>query len=296
MQISKRKLILHVGLPKTASCSIQKLLHDKRDIAAQYGLEYPETGSGDVTPRHQFLVSDLLRNSFVKTNEILESCRLPRLMLSAEGLSNRLYDFSDKALAEFAKLVRNWEVHVLLVLREPRSFERSYYAQVVLNPAVKGGCGYATSLKFRDFVTQEWVRRLTDFKTLTHDIGKAFRAEEVCTGWLESDWLDKLSQVTELNFLRDCKPPRINETPPRWAIELMRQVNHYNLPESRRQVWRAVLHEITGSSHTLFLKARDEIDLASTVLEPKILAELKPCDDPDFPLSEAHIAEIRNFV
>lgn len=272
------------------------MLHDSREIATQHGLEYPEAGCGDVTLKHQFLVSDLFRNSFAKTKEILESCRLPRLMLSTEGLSNHLYDFPEKALAEFAKLVRDWEIHVFLVLREPRNLERSYYAQVVLNPASKRCSEYATSLKFQDFLQQERIRRLTDFETLTHDIAEAFRAKEVCTGWLERDWLDKLCQLTELDFLRDDKLQRINETPPRWAIELMRQVNHHNLPESRRQVWKAVLHEITGNSHTLFMKARSEIDLASATLEPEILATLEPCDDPDFPLPEERIAEIRDFA
>jgi hypothetical protein len=143
-----RQIVLHIGTHKTGTTSLQQFLRDHADtLLADAGVDYPP---GLVIPTaHAELPLLAIRPERLwparirlpetqepawlaaaerHVGEVLATSRRPVLMLSHEDLS---YVRFDDELARLRALLGTSPVHVVVFLREQRSFLESYRAQLV---------------------------------------------------------------------------------------------------------------------------------------------------------------------
>jgi hypothetical protein len=142
-----RQVVLHIGTHKTGTTSLQQFLRDHADtLLAEAGIDYP---SGLVIPtahaelpllavRRERLWPARIRlpetqlpawlaAAEVHVRQLLRSARHEVVALSHEDLS---YVRFEDELAHLRDLLGDVPVHVVVFLREPRSFLASYRAQL----------------------------------------------------------------------------------------------------------------------------------------------------------------------
>ena len=122
--------ILHIGLPKTGSTSLQKALWNNRGFLRQNGVIYPGTLS-EVRPKHKGLLVDLVAGRLsIKDWE--------RMIFEESGvgadvcvLSNENFSFMEKPEL-FASLIRPDRIRVVMYIREPVAYIASRYRHNLL--------------------------------------------------------------------------------------------------------------------------------------------------------------------
>lgn len=253
-----RSLVLHVGLPKTATTSLQFWAHANRQPLAERGVDYPEPAGEVLVPKHQFLVTELMTGQLDRTRRTVAASESPRLFLSTEGLTNHLYDYSEDALAQFREVLAPHRVTLFLVLREPTAWVRSYYKQAVLNPVV-GRYHYGTALTLDAFSRLERVRRLTDHAAVLRDARRAYGAAQAVPAAFEGDWFGGLLDVLGVRDGAAFQPPeRRHESLPDDLIELFRQVNAMGIAAGLRQQFFGLMQKAMPSTHSILIRAGQE--------------------------------------
>ena len=66
----KKKVILHIGLPKTGTTALQHWCCQNRQNMRRAGVDYPEQVEA-LTPRHQFVVNEIRAGKFPIMKEVL---------------------------------------------------------------------------------------------------------------------------------------------------------------------------------------------------------------------------------
>lgn len=243
------RLILHVGLPKTGSSSLQRWLDQNRANLRQQGINYPETGRETVDPKHQFIVTGLLTNGLHRFQDVIAENRCPTLLLSAEGLTNHLYDFDPEALSRFRELTCDWPVDIVAVVRERDAWVKSYYKQAVTNPP-SDKYDYATALDLSTFSKLPRVQRLCAHEKLRADLATSFAARHVLVLKYEQDYLGGICDFVEIGS-RDKlgELPRANLSLSDDLVELVRQVNAMGLEKDARGSLLAAFQICMESDH-----------------------------------------------
>ena len=297
MSIVLNELVLHVGLPKTATSALQTFLYENKTELRQQQYAYPGKYLHKEPPKHQFLVNNLLRNDLSQLEDVLRSPELPGMILSTEGLTNHLYDFPGEALKRFRSLTHSCKVRVFIVTRNEESWLRSYYKQAVLNPDTSMVDYYATELTLDKFRRHPRIIQLLDHETLIRDVANAFGALEIINAVFEKNWMGTFAEVIRLQFENDRQLKQVNESPANWAIELMRQVNTFKLPESKRLGWKAALHQFLRSNHILLKNSlKSDCTSAEFNLEPSILATVQAREEDVFSLTKDQIKRFQEFL
>lgn len=247
------RIILHVGLPKSASTTLQTWADSNRDILKIAGVFYPPPSLHSPVPKHQDLVSAFLKARFDLADPLVAPISENILFLSAEGLTNHFYDLERDAWASMRmrSLFRNCQLTLLMITRDKQSWLRSYHQQQVKNPPnityLHGTC-----LHFADFVEEPRVKRLANWETLLADMKTFYRAENVVIADLGSDWAKTVTDCLGVphlaQSLRDF--PRQNEGLSNAAIELLRQTNAFDLGGGRKfLLWHL---NATNRTHIIF--------------------------------------------
>jgi len=294
--MGKQVLILHVGMPKTGSSALQTALYHNKDLLARQGFEYGDIDGDTAIPKQQYLVSELLQNRFVRSSNVLGHATKRNLILSSEGLTNHLYDFPPDALKKFRQLIHDFDSKIFVVLRSPKDWARSYYKQAVINPVFRLVGFYACTLTFSEFVQLPRIRQLMAHQTLLEDLRRGFGVDNVVTADFHGDWMQVFSDLTGV-------PPKsweglmqVNQSPPDWVIEILRQVNVFALPEPRRLAWKAVLQSFAGTNHVTLKKAHETGAGGDIGLERDVLDALVPASNDGFTLLPETLTDFRNFA
>lgn len=245
-----KRLILHVGLPKTGTSALQAWCDLNRGALLDAGVFYPESDGSTVAPKHQFLIKSLFDGDMTDFSGYMKSCAVDSLLLSTEGLSNHLYDFPEANLARFRHVVQSagYLVSVFIVSRDPQAWIRSYYKQAIINPPSRK-FEYGGSKTLQEFSRSVRVKMLTDYSVLKRDLGKAFGGE-VFMSEHGGDWFaDFISVLGVAGFESSIRPPRVHESVSDDLIELIRQINAQQLSADRRETVFSAIHECCKTNH-----------------------------------------------
>lgn len=207
-------------------------------------------------------------------------------------MANHLYDFSADALKKFSKAVGKRELVAFIVLRDPNKWLQSYYVQAILNPRVDSIDYYATGMRLDEFAEHPRVSALLNQPQLTADLASRLGAE-VVVGKYEDDWIGQFCSTFHIP-LSQSDVPRVNQSPPRWAVELMRQFNAAGMNNAKRYSWQDVIQRLTRGTHTLGLVA-DERSRGEPA-ELSDLAAVVPGGEGEFLLEQAHIDQLSSFL
>lgn len=167
--VSRRRLIFHVGSPKTGTSSLQRYLTAARAELKSRGILYPATGLSESTSsKHQWLVNALLANDERELDRRMHLIEeeaeddIGTIILSTEGIFNHWWDFPSQSRRWFGRMKECFDVSAWVWLREPTSFFKSYYLQLMRNPPVQDG--YGRDLSVSELFNNSWVMQHLKYK------------------------------------------------------------------------------------------------------------------------------------
>jgi hypothetical protein len=231
-----RRLVLHVGLPKTGTTTVQAWCSENRPWLANHGVSYPACSSDPKVQKHQFIVSALMTGALDPIREALSASDKGVVLLSAEGMTNHFCDFDPKALAEFRELIAPLTPDVLLVRRPTEQWLKSYYKQSLINPR-NPPYYYGTSLAISEFSALDRVRRLLNVDKLAEDLSAAFGAKSITIADHDRDWVRRLFDLIGLTEAPTPEFPRMNESMPDRIVPLIQYLNCLTISNERRATW-----------------------------------------------------------
>lgn len=247
------RLFLHVGLPKTGTTSMQKWFLDHHAALEAAGCLYPTTPALH-NFKQGYTVPDLLRNPGLPSiaQALTQGGGHRDVLLSNEGMSNHFHDFPAAHLAQLRALTTAYDVTVFLFRRDPERWLHSYHRQAVLNPRNTASELWGTSGTRADIRDHYRITRLLDHAGLAQDMRTGFGARACRV--LDFDNPDAFTLMLEemgLAALAHLPLPRINESIPDWAVEMMRRINGKTGLDRVRKAWKATLYHFLQSNHTV---------------------------------------------
>lgn len=278
-----KTVLLHIGLPKTATTLIQDCLASDPPALRNAGVHYVRSGTdvfGD--NGHHVLVQALLgyeRGRYIRfgtEEKTLQDAwpsalrEMRRHPAPIQVLSSELFSFTLTEMRDLRVLHRKlngFKVRVVLVLRDVGSFVDSVYAQ-----RVKDGSGNAPG----EFAAETWD--LLNWRDMTHRWARVFGRENVRV--LDFDALQDGNQLVD-SFLRKAAdvtadgpffaPQTTNVALPYNAQQIIREVNASDIAQPQqiqfRHMVRAFFDEHGhAAGPTAFRKAKFLSEDAKEVL------------------------------
>lgn len=244
-----RRVILHVGLPKTGTTALQIWCSENREQLGALGMHYPEALGAIKTAKHDQIVRCLLTGHLDPIRDMVAEYSESNLLLSMEGLTNHLYDFSPSALEEFRQIFLGFEIHAFMVIRERSAWIRSYYKQCVVNPPNER-YHYATPLDLQSFAELPRVKRLANFMSLKDDVRAAYGATRVVVAQYEGGFMKELFRLIGIEQ-NDPSMREQNTSLPEWMIDFVRQINEIGLEPGVRTCWLGALQSCFKTKHDI---------------------------------------------
>jgi len=147
----KKKVLIHIGMGRCGSSSIQQALSLKRSELAASGIHYPEINPGEIA-HHVLglLADDKFEEAKQGWKEVIagfERSGCTTLLVSTEffiGISYRLFE-------TISRLLSGYLVEVIFIVRNQRELLPSIYAQWI-----KAGIAFQSFEHFFSITKQEW--------------------------------------------------------------------------------------------------------------------------------------------
>lgn len=292
----KQTYIVHIGLPKCASTSLQFYMWNNRKWFHQQGFSYPDSLESDKIPKHQHLVGSFMRGEFDPSRITTGDPSIHTTILSTEGLTNHLYDFKPQGVAAFRDFLAPHATIGLLLKREKAAWLRSYYIQCALNPVVSSAPHYATALELDAFCQLEQVSRLADFEQVAQDAASAFGFDRVESVDCDQDMLANISRTTGLPVAPNVDLPRQNTSPPARIVEIIRQINTHASGQRQREAWLGIVQAWSQTGNTIMKSYADKLTEDAWGHTTPLLDALQANPQGAFALSAEDIAELTGWV
>jgi hypothetical protein len=165
------RLLLHIGMHKTGSTSLQRFFARNRTVLGFMGIHYPKAydAGGKLLPKHNDIFQAIshekdfgashpdLGSSAARIERLARQMESHRItILSAEGFSGESPAFSEA----FAPLRDRFDIRVICFLRRQDDWVQSFYKQMVGSRAVR------EPRSFGDFLAAESTRSHLDYPQL----------------------------------------------------------------------------------------------------------------------------------
>lgn len=166
----KKRLVLHIGMHKTGTSSVQRYFSRNRAVLRRMGVCYPKSigASGERQPKHAAIFDAISHEAdfgahhpvlgpaaelLDQTAGEIEAAPGQLGVLSAEGLSGERPVFA----AALADLAARFDTTVVIVVRRQDHWVESFYKQMVLSREVR------ETRSFHEFVQAASTRRHMDY-------------------------------------------------------------------------------------------------------------------------------------
>lgn len=261
-----KRLILHVGLPKTGTTAFQLWCHRNRDRLLREGVWYPELIRHPADPSHLFVTQGIRGGDLSLVESCLRESPCDTVLVSHEGLSGALFAMQEPALRRFRDICAGVSVEVLVVHREPESWLRSFWKQYLINPqqhqprlwarpsdtstgvAASGDCGTMTLEEFR---AHPRVQGLLDRQRVSVSLANAYGAHRVSEFEYEAGLSPLLRTGVGVNVSDHWEPETYRVSISDDLAELIRLVNGLGVPIELRDRLLGVLAIHSGDRSTL---------------------------------------------
>ena len=177
------KLVVHCGLPKTGTTSLQAHFYENAAGYRKSGIHYPTAGADRKDLNHAWFSRGLREGDVGQLGDTLESCpeECHTVFLSDESLFVELPGLSDMALSSLAEVLQGIETEIVLFERDPLPWKRSFYLQSVQNrrpgkptktPSARNL--WQSELPYEAFFEQDYCQALLDFPAMQARLAAAF--------------------------------------------------------------------------------------------------------------------------
>lgn len=182
------KLVVHCGLPKTGTSSLQAHFFSRAADYRKAEIFYPTVGADKKDKNHAWLSKQLRTASVDQLVTTLQSCPADcnTIFLSDESLFVEMPGLSDAALSALGEALEGYDVEIVLFERDCAQWMRSFYLQSVQNrrpgPRTKQPSArnlWQTTLDYPAFFNLPYCRDLLDFPTMRGRLQTAFGASKV---------------------------------------------------------------------------------------------------------------------
>ncbi|MEZ5490786.1 MAG: hypothetical protein R3F50_10760 [Gammaproteobacteria bacterium] len=190
------------------------------------------------------------------------------IIFSIEGLTAHIDSIKGNSLIHFEKLIRGWDLSILIVIRERKDWSLSMYKQCIVNPKLVSSDSaiellYSTGVKFEYFYNLETVRNLCDPVTIKIKLKKMFPMATLLFVDYQESCLDDLIKLTGLAGkvkIQDAK--RVNLSLPSAEIELIRRVNSLYEDPSKLLLFKAIYSRTGNHSHVQLSQYSENITVS----------------------------------
>lgn len=255
MSTLSRKVVLHVGLPKTGTSYVQNWFYKNSSELLHHGINYPRQATSPLEHKHQFLVDALLARRYWASSRAKRAWQISRetssvnqsstLVLSAEGISRYAQEFTYKNTRRLREVFSDYAFQIFLVKRNRDEWLKSYHQQIVLNPSSRSGQERNT-LTQSELAGISRVKAMLDIDALRGILEERFSPCEVFISDYDADWWQLL--LDETGVPDKMRHPRgrmnIHRSLDENTIEFIRQINLLHLPRSERSSLLGLLQEV----------------------------------------------------
>lgn len=273
-------IILHAGTPKTGTTSLQLYLDRNRDALLDSGVLYPRAGlSPQPEPKHQWMIGQLMRGEMTAFQAMVEQALAEvradtqTVILSSEGLFHRWWDFPEAGLAALSWLAARYPVQLWVFFREPVSFARSFYIQMLKNPRGLGPC-YGQDLAITEMLRDPRFALHFDYIGYIRQVERWLGAGSVRPFRYAGDTVADALAALGLSGL---PPPetRENRTVGSLGVSILRKINQRNPTQlAKAEAVRLVeaLDRLVDDYGSPFLLSPADIELIGALSRPSLAA------------------------
>jgi hypothetical protein len=268
-----RKVIVHGGLPKTGTSSIQYCLANNQSALRKSGILYPISGRPKVRPRfgHHLLVWSFTgrrraskHRGWLRLLKEIEESSAETVVLSAEGFSR----LKSPDVREVGHHLREFDVQIVFYLRDQIEFLKSLFKQ-----RIKAD-GYAGD--FAEFASRNLWR--ADYQGLLNRWGDVFGQDAIQMriydkikrpSGVVGDFLNLLGpHASEIQTSGACERP-VNVSNPDFVVSMMLRLNRRAAAMSK---WNPQRYLLSVARYSVRLKALQNV--AMRFSRESALAEL----------------------
>ena len=240
-----KRLLLHVGTPKTGTTALQRWLQGNRTHLVNHGFLYPVHGTDGEAPKHQWLINALRQSDGAMVSEAAAEIAaemgdlaqpIHTVILSTEGLFNHFASYFSAHGACFGELAGECRLEVVACFRDPIDYACSRYRQNLVNPPT-GDPFHATSLSLEELCRNEaWLAGI-DYKGFLEAWERLLGPEAViCLPYGPEFVADFSARMLGLPCREAPVPPQqANASLGAFGVAMVQQLNGLDLPQAARE-------------------------------------------------------------
>jgi hypothetical protein len=236
-----RRLILHAGTPKTGTTSLQRCLQRNRNQLREHGILYPDAVEAPPSkPKHQWVVGALMGSDgseLTRRIRLIEAeaeaedrVEIHTIVLSTEGIYHHWWDFSAAGRGALASLAAAYSMEVWTWFRDPLSFARSNYVQMLKNPRGYVPC-YGLDLSIDEMFDDPWFARQLDYAGFIRDVESLLGAGTVKPFAYHRNTVDAFFDTVGI-AIREHEHTDAHRTPGAVGVEMLRLLNRHALSDA----------------------------------------------------------------
>jgi hypothetical protein len=190
------EILIHIGMPKTGTTSIQNALYSNRNLLLKEGVLIPETGrfNQQDEAHHAFFYALTYKKQVIKTPFNPATCKSfeyyidelkkeiakhkPKLTILTSEMVWNPVAFNEECLKKLKEHLPNHHIKILVFLRDIDKHTTSMFAQRVSGPQKFSGTIY-------DHITEFMDMKMWDYRDRLDTLGKIFGHESVEVHWYD---------------------------------------------------------------------------------------------------------------
>lgn len=276
----KKKLVLHVGLPKTSTTSLQTWAINNLELLKKHGVDFPiithEKSKELINADYQLNILDeaLVTGNFTRFYQLLNSATTDKILISSEFLTHKLYNIHPNFLVIFRKILAQYDTTLFLTIREKGSWLKSSWKEHLVSEL-------AFVLTLDEFVTIPLMRRQCDIANLKQDLANAYGVKKIVDAEFEKNWIYVLEKTLDLhNVINLNQSNSMHISVSDDLAELIRQLNcMYPYSCEIRATFFALIQKSCSTQHRVFIGSYDRFAKNISVQKNKlkeIILQFKP--------------------
>ncbi len=228
---------------------MQRYLDRHRAALLHEGILYPRAEMApDQKPKHQWIVDALLAGNGGqfrgKMEEVLAEVNpdTHTIILSTEGLFNHWWDFAAAGRHALASLVDRFSVSVWVWFRDPVSFVRSSYIQMLKNPRGCISC-CGRDLSVNEMLDDHWFSKHLDYIGFLRDVDGVLGHGTAVPFAYHGDTVRAFLTSLGVEYAEGASL-YANRTLGEAGVELLRIFNRHDLLEEKKRAGVALIGQV----------------------------------------------------
>jgi hypothetical protein len=235
---SVRRLVVHIGMPKTGTTALQTLLHRHRGELRSRGILYPTSPHPEYPGMHTWLSSAALNDSAdaaadaVRRGLLEVDGDVTTVVLSNEVIWPRWQEITEQGRRLLRTLAERFQTEVWIWLRDPAAVTASGWIEVLTNPYPD----LARPGSVHELLDDPSMQRVLDYRGMVADVEAVFGAGAARVMPYEGDTVEKAAELlgTPAPWSKDATIVR--RSPGVVALRLVRLADRLRVPPRLRPV------------------------------------------------------------